>query len=147
MFCSGYLNVFEKILVSFCGDWRCHFEWSVRGDLSTMIYFNIAMGRDRRNGQKEWILGLDSVLEEPFRFLGYHIGRIVTLMAHGRIGVSLPGAVQVGVSKGVQQKVRARPTGREWLVVILDGMCIEQLSRVICSIASFLEPDGKIMAV
>lgn len=66
------------------------------------IRINIAMGRHRRYGQKEWFLGRNRVVEEAIGLFGYHIGRMPTFITYRLLLIPLPCAIQVLVSVWVQ---------------------------------------------
>ena len=72
---------------------------------------------------------------------------MLACVADGGVAVALEAGVEVAVGVGVQQEVGAVPPGRVGRVVVVDGVCVEQLARVVRVVAGLLKPQGQIGVV
>ena len=53
--------------------------------------------------------------------------------------VALESGVHVFVGERVEEEVRSSKTGGVWFVVVCHFLCVEELARVVCIIASLLK--------
>ena len=72
---------------------------------------------------------------------------MLACVADGGVAVALEAGVEVAVGVGVEQEVGAVPPGWVGRVVVVDGVRVEELARVICVVASLLQPQGQVGVV
>lgn len=76
------------------------------------------------------------------------IVRIVRSLAADRgLVVPLPSGIPVVVCERVEKEVGRSPTCRARLVVVVNGVCIEQLSRIVGVVTFVLQPDRQVVAI
>lgn len=64
-------------------------------------------------------------------------------VAFGSFLVPLKDGAEVRISVRVKQEIATGPASREWSVVIVDRMGVEELANVVCVQAGSLQPYRK----
>lgn len=69
------------------------------------------------------------------------------LVVDGLVGPTLKDRIEVRIRPWVYQEVVACPSCWVRVVVVVDGVSIEELAHIICRVACGLKPDGQIVLV
>lgn len=101
------------------------------------------MGSYGGNAQEERLLRGDGIIQKTKCFLRGYIYRVAAFVAHWRVVISLVGGVEIGIRVGIEQEVGSVESSNVWGIVVVHGVCIEQLAHVVCLISSALQPDWK----
>lgn len=113
-----------------------------------MPHRNVAVRCRRRDSEEEWRVVLlqffESVVQEAMGFFGHNVRRILAVITHRSVVIPLKCGIQVTVSEGVQKKVAPSPAGGVRRVVVEYSLCVEQLTYIVSSVPSILEPYWKI---
>lgn len=101
---------------------------------------HIAVRRDRCYREHERFLCGHSIVEEAVGFLRNDVCRVLALVGHGWVMVSLERRIDIFVGEGVEQEVRSCEASSMGFVVVGDFLGVEELADVVCVIACRLEP-------
>ena len=77
----GNLDACKEMLVPFRGYRRSDPERTVRIDGTCPMNLDVAVGRDRSYGQKEWFASFDCVIQKTPRLVSQDVGGVLPLMA------------------------------------------------------------------
>lgn len=104
-----------------------------------VLNVDVAVGRGGGDGEEEGAVGVvECGVEEAEGFADEDVGGVVALVAFGRGCAALEGGVEVFVGIWIEQEVGASPAFGEWVVVVGDGVRVEELSGVVGAVAGVL---------
>lgn len=95
------------------------------------------------DGEEEWFVAGDSVVEEPEGLFSEYLDGMLALVASWRVLVPLVVRPEVLVCVRVEEEVGGVEARDEGGVVVVDGVGVEEFPCVVGGVAGCLEPEGK----
>ena len=90
------------------------------------------------NGKEEWLLQLQSLVDQSQGLVVQDVSRVIACPADGRILVSLCCGIQILIGEGIEQEVRAGPSSRVGLVIVVGRVEVEELSKIVSAVTRLL---------
>lgn len=142
-------DILEQIFVSISGNRRRLNGRSARVIAMYVLVddVNIAVRSHRRDCQHERPVGIDSIIEEAVCLRSHNVRRILALIGHRRVVVSLKGGILVLVREWIEQEIRTSPACGVRFVVVRHFLRVEELSHVVGVVARRLKPQRQVIVV
>ena len=101
------------------------------------------MRRHWGDGEKEWFIAGDSIIEEPEGLFSDYLDGMLTLVAGWRVLVPLVVRTKVLVCVRVEEEVGGVEARDEGGIVVVHGVGVEEFPCVVGGVAGCLEPEGE----